>query len=125
MMRLTAVILAAGQGTRMKSALPKVLHPLGGRPMVHYSVSTATSVTGIPPVLVIGHGGEQVQTALGDRARYVTQSPQFGTGHAVLQARTLLMGQTDAVLVTHADMPLLTEAALRELVDSHTATRPR
>jgi len=107
-MRLTAVILAAGQGTRMKSTTPKVLHPLAGQPLVSYAVDAATRVTGVAPVLVVGHGGDQVREALGDRARYVTQAEQLGTGHAVLQARTLLAGEADAVLVTYADMPLVT-----------------
>lgn len=115
-MRLTAVILAAGQGTRMKSALPKVLHPLAGRPLVEYAVETATAVTGTPPVLVVGHGSELVRQTLGDRARYVLQAHQLGTAHAVLQARDLLLGQADAVLVSYADMPLLTEATLRCIV---------
>ena len=83
-MRLTAVVLAAGQGTRMKSALPKVLHPLAGQPLVHYAVTAAAAVTGQSPVLVVGHGAEQVKAFLGDRARYVTQAQQLGTGHAVL-----------------------------------------
>lgn len=118
-MRLTAVILAAGQGTRMKSELPKVLHPLAGRPLAAYAVETATQVTGTPPVLVIGHGGEQVRQALGAQARYVTQTQQLGTAHAVLQAYDLLRGQADAILVTYADMPLLTEATLRAIVASY------
>lgn len=115
-MRLMAVILAAGQGTRMKSDLPKVLHPLAGRPLVAYAVETATRVTGTLPVLVIGHGGEQVRQALGAQARYVTQAQQLGTAHAVMQARDLLLGQADAILVTYADMPLLTEKTLRAIV---------
>jgi len=118
-MRLTAVILAAGQGTRMKSATPKVLHPLAGQPLVRYAVDTATQVTGAAPVLVVGHGGDQVREALGDRARYVIQAEQLGTGHAVLQARALLAGESDAVLVTYADMPLVMEETLRRLVERH------
>ncbi|MEJ5199324.1 MAG: NTP transferase domain-containing protein [Anaerolineae bacterium] len=120
-MRLTAVILAAGQGTRMKSALPKVLHSLAGRPLVEYAVETATAVTGTTPVLVVGHGSELVRQTLGDRARYVLQAQQLGTAHAVLQARDLLWGQADAVLVSYADMPLLTEATLRAIVAAYGA----
>ena len=120
-MRLTAIILAAGQGTRMKSVTPKVLHPLAGKPLVHYAVDTATAITASRPILVIGHGGEQVQSVLGARACYVTQAQQLGTGHAVMQARSLLQGQADTVLVTYADMPLLTEATLRQLVAQQTA----
>ncbi len=121
-MRLTTVILAAGQGTRMKSTLPKVLHPLAGKPMVHYAVAAATEVTDTLPVLVIGHGGDQVRAAMGDRARYAVQEPQLGTGHAVRQARDLLSGQADAVLVTYADMPLLTARSLARLINTHAAS---
>ncbi len=119
-MRLMAVILAAGQGTRMRSALPKVLHPLAGVPLVCYSIATAAAVTGQKPVLVIGHGGDQVRAALGETARYVTQTEQLGTGHAVLQARELVQGQADVVLVTYADMPLLTAETLEQLIAAHT-----
>ncbi len=115
-MRVVAVILAAGQGTRMKSELPKVLHPLGGRPLVAYAVETARAVTGETPVLVVGHGGAQVRQTLGAQARYVWQAQQLGTGHAVMQARELLFGQADAILVSYADMPLLTEATLRAII---------
>jgi len=118
-MRLTAVILAAGQGTRMKSVLPKVLHPLAGRPLVEYAVETVAAVTGTAPVLVVGHGSEQVRQTLGDRARYVIQAQQLGTGHAVMQARELLLGQADAILVSYADMPLLTQATLRAIVGGY------
>ena len=116
-MTLAAVILAAGQGTRLKSALPKVLHPLAGRPLVAYAVGTAEAATGRPPVLVVGHGGEAVRAALGDRAVYVTQAEQLGTGHAVQQAAAVLKGQSTAVLVTYGDMPLLREETLRALAD--------
>jgi bifunctional UDP-N-acetylglucosamine pyrophosphorylase / glucosamine-1-phosphate N-acetyltransferase len=116
---LTAVILAAGQGTRMKSTLPKVLHPLAGQPIVQYAVETATMVTGTTPVLVIGHGGAQVRATIGDRARYATQSEQLGTGHAVAQARDLLAAEGGTILVTYADMPLLTVDTLRGLADTH------
>ena len=121
-MRLTTVILAAGQGTRMKSAMPKVLHPLAGKPMVHYAVAAATEVTDTLPVLVIGHGGDRVRAAMGDRARYAVQEPQLGTGHAVRQACDLLFGQADAVLVTYADMPLLTARSLARLTETHAAS---
>ncbi|NUQ38229.1 MAG: bifunctional N-acetylglucosamine-1-phosphate uridyltransferase/glucosamine-1-phosphate acetyltransferase [Caldilineales bacterium] len=119
-MNLAVVILAAGKGTRMYSShLPKVLHPLGGRPLVAYSVDLAARLTPDPPVLVIGHGGEQVQAFLQDRARYVLQAEQLGTGHALLQAEAALRDQADLVLVYAADMPLLTAASLRRLVAVH------
>src|SRR5512139_3956028 len=81
------VILAAGQGTRMKSDRPKVLHQIAGKPMVQYAIDAAYSIGSRRPIVVIGHGAEQVQTAIGDRADTVLQVPQLGTGHALLQAR--------------------------------------
>lgn len=117
-MSLDIVILAAGQGTRMKSRLPKVLHPLAGRPLVLYSVQEATSVSQRPPVLVIGHGGDAVHQVVGDAAHYVVQSEQLGTGHAVLQARSLLEGNSRHVMVFYADMPLLRGSTLSRLYET-------
>ena len=122
-MNVTAVLLAAGQGTRMRSSLPKVMHLLLGQPMVQYSLQAATQVTGQKPVVVVGFGAETVRQALGDAAQCVLQEPQLGTGHAVQQAAPLLQGKTDLVLVTYADMPLLTAETLQKIVDaqrSHT-----
>ena len=122
-MKISSVILAAGQGTRMKSNLPKVLHQLLGKPMAWYALEAARQVTATQPVMVIGHGAEQVRLALGDAADYVLQAPQLGTGHAVMQAEPLLAGKTDLVLVTYADMPLLkadTLSRLVEIAQSHT-----
>ena len=115
-MRISAVILAAGQGTRMRSKTPKILHPLSGRPLITYAVEIAARVTGSKPVLVVGHGAAAVQDALGDSVEYVHQETQMGTGHAVQQVESVLKGQTDLVLVTLADMPLLTEGTLKRLV---------
>lgn len=120
-MTLSVVILAAGQGTRMKSNLPKVLHPLGGRPLVQYSVETGRALSGGVPVLVIGHGGDQVRAALGTQAEYVVQAEQLGTAHAVLQARELLQGRGGLVLVYYADMPLLTAGSLKALLETQQA----
>jgi len=114
---LAVVILAAGQGTRMQSHLPKVLHPLAGRPLVTYAVETARALTDAEPVLVVGRRAEAVQKAVGGGVTFVEQTPQRGTGHAVLQARETLQGQAGLVLVTYADMPLLTVGTLRRLVE--------
>ncbi len=116
-MELTVVILAAGQGTRMKSDLPKVLHPLAGRPLVTHAVEMARALAGTRPVLVVGHRAEAVREAVGDSAVFVEQTEQLGTGHAVLQARQALRGQSDLVLVTYADMPLLTTETLLRLLE--------
>jgi len=114
---IVAVILAAGEGTRIKSNVPKVLHPLGGRPLVSYAVDTARATTGAAPVLIVGHGAEAVRETVGEGAVFVEQIERLGTGHAVLQARETLQGQADQVLVTYADMPLLTADTLRRLVE--------
>jgi bifunctional UDP-N-acetylglucosamine pyrophosphorylase/glucosamine-1-phosphate N-acetyltransferase len=116
-MRTTAVVLAAGQGTRMHSELPKVLHPILGHPLAWYALVAARQATQSQPVMVIGHAGEAVRMALGEAAAYVVQEPQLGTGHAVMQAESLLRGQTDQVLVTYADMPLITPETLISLID--------
>jgi bifunctional UDP-N-acetylglucosamine pyrophosphorylase/glucosamine-1-phosphate N-acetyltransferase len=119
-MKISAVILAAGQGTRMRSKLPKVLHPLLGQPMAWHALETARQVTGSQPVMVIGHGAEAVRQALGPQAAsYVVQEPQLGTGHAVMQAEPLLRDASDLVLVTYADMPLVRPDTLRQLVAVH------
>jgi bifunctional UDP-N-acetylglucosamine pyrophosphorylase/glucosamine-1-phosphate N-acetyltransferase len=117
-MNLAVVILAAGQGTRMKSSRPKVLHRLGGQPLVEYALAAAQSLTDQRPVLVIGHGADAVRAALGERVTYVTQAEQLGTGHAVQQAAPVLAGRCDHVLVTYGDMPLLQPSTLRALVET-------
>lgn len=116
---ITAVILAAGKGTRMQSELPKVMHPLLGAPMITYPVQTALEVTGRKPVVIVGYQAELVRAALGDRARYVVQTEQKGTGHALMQAEPLLRGRTDTLLVTLGDMPLISAETMRDLLDVH------
>jgi bifunctional UDP-N-acetylglucosamine pyrophosphorylase/glucosamine-1-phosphate N-acetyltransferase len=118
-MEVSAVILAAGHGTRMKSTRPKVLHPVTGEPMIKHVVR---AVSGLPPhrlVLVVGYGGEEVRQALGDEYLYVEQEEQLGTGHALLQARELLEGKGDTVLVLFGDHPLITTKTLRRILDEH------
>ncbi len=117
-MSITPVILAAGKGTRMHSELPKVLHSILGKPMIWYALQTSLAVTSEKPVVIVGHQAEQVQEALGDQARFVLQEEQLGTGHAVEQAKSLLRGKTEYVLVTYGDMPLLTGDTLKKLVDA-------
>ena len=113
---LAAVILAAGQGTRMKSKLPKGLHRLAGKPMLEYLVEAAALVTGAAPVLVVGHGAEQIRAAFGEKAGYVTQAEQKGTGHAVRQAEAALKGKCEHVLVINGDLPLLEAGSLQAVV---------
>jgi bifunctional UDP-N-acetylglucosamine pyrophosphorylase / glucosamine-1-phosphate N-acetyltransferase len=117
-MKVTAVLLAAGQGTRMKSDLPKVLHPLCGRPMLWHVLESLKSAATEKPVVVVGHGAQAVQSYLGESAECVLQEPQLGTGHAAMQAEPLLKGKTDLVIVTYADMPLLREETFQQLVET-------
>lgn len=116
-MRVATVILAAGQGTRMKSSLPKVLHPLGGRSMVEHVVEAARTLSNSPPVLVVGVGQDLIRSRLSERVRYVVQEDQLGTGHAVKQTEALLAGKADVILVCQADMPLLRAATMARLID--------
>ena len=120
-MKLAVIVLAAGQGTRIKSNMAKVLHPLVGRPLVTHAVENAQVLADIPPVLVVGYGAEAVREKVGERATFVTQAERLGTGHAVLQAREALQGQSDLVLVNYADMPLLTAETLSRLVEQQQA----
>ena len=120
-MKTTAIVLAAGRSTRMNSKKPKVLHPLLGRPMAFYALEAAGQASGAKPVAIIGHAAEMVRQALGDMAEYVIQEPQLGTGHAVQQAESLLKGHSEYILVTTADMPLLTGETLKQLVQAQQA----
>jgi bifunctional UDP-N-acetylglucosamine pyrophosphorylase / glucosamine-1-phosphate N-acetyltransferase len=120
-MKVTAVLLAAGQGTRMKSDLPKVLHPLCGKPMLWHVLNALGEVTTEKPVVVVGHGADAVTDYLGDSAQTVLQEPQLGTGHAAMQAESMLKGKTDMVIVTYADMPLLRGETFKQLVETQRA----
>ena len=117
-MKVTAVLLAAGQGTRMKSDLPKVLHPLCGKPMIWHVLEALKSATTELPVVVVGHAAEAVQKYVGNSAECVLQEPQLGTGHAALQAEALLKDKTYYVIVTYADMPLLRGETFQRLVET-------
>jgi bifunctional UDP-N-acetylglucosamine pyrophosphorylase/glucosamine-1-phosphate N-acetyltransferase len=115
-MKVTSLILAAGHGTRMRSKLPKMLHPLAGKPLVRHALDTAAQVSDEKPVVVVGHGEDAVRQAVGEAARFAVQTEQLGTGHAVMCAESILAGRTDLVLVTYADMPLLKVETLRRVV---------
>ncbi|MCL4257003.1 MAG: bifunctional UDP-N-acetylglucosamine diphosphorylase/glucosamine-1-phosphate N-acetyltransferase GlmU [Anaerolineales bacterium] len=122
-MTTRVVILAAGKGTRMRSRLPKILHPLGGRPMVQYALDAARQASPLPPVLVIGHQAADIRTALGDQADYVEQAEQKGTGHAVMQVQALLEGKAEQIIVSNADLPLLTGETLAALAEAHAKSK--
>lgn len=115
-MKLTVVILAAGQGTRMQSDLPKVLHPLAGRPLLHHVISTAKALQPAAIRVVYGHGGEQVKASLSDQDVYwVEQEQQLGTGHAVAQALPEVPDDHQ-VLVLYGDVPMTRAETLRPLL---------
>ncbi len=115
-MKLGIVILAAGQGTRMKSSLPKVLHTLADRPLLQHVIDTARALDPQHIVVVFGHGGEQVRDAIpGEDLVWAEQAEQLGTGHALEQAMPHLDG-VDQVLVLYGDVPLITHATLAELI---------
>ena len=119
---IAAVILAAGKGTRMKSALHKVLHPVAGRPMLLHLLA---SVEALPPariVVVTGVGRDQVEAAVGTRATVVVQEPQLGTGHAVAQAEAALADFDGVVLVLYGDVPLVETATMARMVAALTDT---
>ncbi len=118
MAKVTSVLLAAGQGTRMKSDLPKVLHPLCGKPMLAHALEAVRQASTEPPVVIVGHGAGQVQAFVGGAARCVLQEPQLGTGHAVMQAESLLRGEAEVVIVSYADMPLLGPDVFQRLVET-------
>jgi len=122
-MTLASIILAAGEGTRMRSKHPKVLHKLAGKPLVWYALKAVEDLADLPPVLVVGYGAEAVKAAMGDQAAYALQAEQLGTGHAVLMAQPLLESKADTLLVTLADMPLLRGESLQRLVALHQSSK--
>jgi bifunctional UDP-N-acetylglucosamine pyrophosphorylase/glucosamine-1-phosphate N-acetyltransferase len=122
-MRVTAVLLAAGQGTRMESDFPKVLHPLCGLPMVQHPLRAAREASTETPVVIVGYGAEAVRQAIGESAHCIFQDPQLGTAHAVMQAESSLKGKTDLILVAYADMPLLRTETFKRLVETQEANR--
>ena len=116
-----AIVLAAGRGTRMGSDLPKVLHRLAGEPLVFAPVRAALEAGAEEVVVVVGHGAERVQEAVSaafPTARFAEQREQRGTGHAVLCALPVLAGVEGPVLILSGDVPLLSAATLRALLDA-------
>ncbi|SMQ59591.1 bifunctional UDP-N-acetylglucosamine pyrophosphorylase / Glucosamine-1-phosphate N-acetyltransferase [Bacillus sp. OV166] len=114
-----AVILAAGQGTRMKSKLYKVLHLVCGKPMVQHVVDQVMKLNIQEVVTIIGHGAEMVQAQLGDSSRYALQDQQLGTAHAVSQAQSLLEGKAGVTIVVCGDTPLIKAETMESLFKHH------
>ena len=117
----TAIVLAAGRGTRMRSKLPKVLHPVCGRPMAHLVCDTLEQAGIDRIVAVVADDRDEVADALRERATIAVQSEPLGTGHAVLAAREAV-GEAPRVLILYADLPLLTLRTLREITKRHVDT---
>ncbi|WP_046173306.1 bifunctional UDP-N-acetylglucosamine diphosphorylase/glucosamine-1-phosphate N-acetyltransferase GlmU [Domibacillus indicus] len=122
MTNIYAVILAAGQGTRMKSKLYKVLHPVCGKPMVEHVIDQISGLHTKQIVTIVGHGAEKVKAQLGDRSAYALQEEQLGTAHAVIQARALLEGKEGCTLVVCGDTPLIQTSTMESLVRHHEKT---
>ncbi len=118
-MSLKVVILAAGKGTRMKSSMPKVLHPVAHKPMVEHVIDAAGSLGANGTVLVVGHGADQVRATVSRDVEYAEQTEQLGTGHAVQQAMPSL-GPDDTVLIAYGDVPLTKPETLSKLVEDVT-----
>ena len=120
-----AVILAAGKGTRMKSKLYKVLHPVLGKPMVEHVVDQLDQIGVSRQIVIVGHGAEAVQDTLGTRVEYAVQEEQLGTGHAVQMAEPELAGKAASTLVVCGDTPLLTAETLEALLAHHEAQQAK
>ena len=125
MSEIHVVVLAAGKGTRMVSHLPKVAHEAAGLPLIEYVLRAADSLHPASTTVVVGYLAEQVKDMLGGRAglRFALQEPQLGTGHALRQVEPLLRGSTGTVVLLYGDVPLLSAATLRSLLDVHAARR--
>ena len=119
MSSLRTVILAAGKGTRMKSALPKVLHPVCGKPILAYVVDVAKALRSLKTYIVIGHGAQAVRSAMGEDLSYVLQPQLLGTGDALKRVKPMLAGYRGTVLVMCGDTPLLSKDIVAALVKKH------
>jgi len=117
MTKLTTIILAAGKGTRMKSDLHKVLHPIAGHPMLDHLMASAEQLNPARTVVVVGAGRDQIERALGGRAETCLQEPQLGTGHAVQQAQSALGDLEGDVLILYGDVPFVRAATMQKMLD--------
>ena len=116
----STIILAAGKGKRMKSALAKVLHPVGGVPMLTHSLAAARAAGSQRIVVVVGHQGERIRALYhADDLLFAEQREQLGTGHAVLQAREFFWDYEGAIIILCGDVPLIRHDTIRALYDRH------
>ena len=125
MTNIFAVVLAAGQGTRMKSKLYKVLHPVCGKSMVEHVIDNINTLNTNRIVTVVGHGAEMVKETLGNKSEYVLQAEQLGTAHAIQQADQLLGSLEGTTLVVCGDTPLIRPETMQALFDHHQKTNAK
>ena len=125
MTNIYAVVLAAGQGTRMKSKLYKVLHPVCGKSMVEHVIDNVKTLDASRIVTVVGHGADMVKEKLGSKSEYVLQAEQLGTGHAVQQAEQLLGDLEGTTLVVCGDTPLIRPETMKALFEHHQASNAK
>ncbi|MBI4228984.1 MAG: bifunctional UDP-N-acetylglucosamine diphosphorylase/glucosamine-1-phosphate N-acetyltransferase GlmU [Deltaproteobacteria bacterium] len=119
-MSVVALVLAAGKGKRMKSSLPKVLHPVLGQPIISYVIEEVKKISPEKTVLVVGYGADDVKKALdSEQLSYVMQSRQLGTAHAVLSTRQELDGYNGTVVILYGDSPLIRFETLRNFINTH------
>lgn len=114
---IAAIILAAGKGTRMKSDLHKVLHPIGGRPMLLHLMASVDALKPAKKVVVVGDKADQIEGALAGSADLAVQDSQLGTGHAVQQAEAALAGFDGDVLILYGDVPFVPSATMQSMID--------
>src|SRR5690625_1247013 len=120
-----AVILAAGQGTRMKSSLYKVLHEIVDRPMIQHVVGNLQSLQLNELITVVGFGADSVKEVIDGKSKFVFQKEQLGTGHAVEQAKQLLEGKAGTTMIVCGDTPLITSETYQALFDYHETTHSK
>ncbi|MCZ8233580.1 MAG: bifunctional UDP-N-acetylglucosamine diphosphorylase/glucosamine-1-phosphate N-acetyltransferase GlmU [Inhella sp.] len=121
---INLVVMAAGKGTRMKSATPKVLHPIAGKPLVQHVLDTMAPLPAAARIVITGHGAEAVEARTrGEALRFVRQMPQLGTGHAVQQALPALNDSAPTTLILNGDTPLVQECTARALAEACGGTK--
>ncbi len=118
------VILAAGKGTRMKSDLPKVLHKICGKPLLHHVLNNVEKIFNGTPYVVIGHKADKVKSQFKNRkVFFVLQPEQLGTGHALMQTEPFLNGKDAVIVVLNGDMPLISSEIISSLIEYHKKNR--
>jgi bifunctional UDP-N-acetylglucosamine pyrophosphorylase/glucosamine-1-phosphate N-acetyltransferase len=116
---LIALVLAAGEGKRMKSKYPKVLHKICGKSIIHWVLDTAKKVKFSETIVIVGHEAEQVKKTLGSQYKYVLQEQQLGTGHAVMQAENLLKEREGLAFILYGDTPLISSGTIEDAIENH------